>query len=220
MWSLSNLFKQFNTKKLLTITYSFLIFIWIWFTAFFSWGSFDVKEKTILPSWVMIGDEFSWCFEKFCWQNRETFFISVEQKFKEDLKAWLHNQKITEKNKCDEFHISSIAYWFASVEHGNGYSYLAQKTNNITSLKQSSFGNQYIWEKEYGKFKNYLVYPNKFLAVLDFMHVYKYWFSCYLWQRRVLHYKLWKWESVENPAFKRYYKNLTKYVAYFENKHF
>ncbi len=170
-----------------------------------------------LMSWhVMTWDEYSWCYANYCWTSRDEFFLKVEEKFIADMSGSLHKKDDTEWNKCKWYHISSIAYGFSSVEHWNGDSNIANITNNITSLKESSNGYQYMRKKEYGKYKWYIIYPNKFEALLDFMYLYKYGYGCFVGQKWVANYKEWKWTNTQSPNFQRYYHNLIKYIDDFE----
>jgi hypothetical protein len=43
--------------------------------------------------------------------------------------------------------------------------------------------------EDYGKYKGYLTYPNKFEALVDFMYLYKYGYGCYLGEKWVANYK-------------------------------
>ncbi len=169
---------------------------------------------------VMSWDEYSWCYASYCRSSRDEFFIKVEEKFVEDMATSLHKKDDTESNRCKTYHISSIAYGFASVEHWNGDSNIANITNNITSLKESRGGYQYMRKKENGKYKGYIIYPNKFEALLDFMYLYKYGYGCYLWDKRVANYKEGKWTDTTTPNFKRYYNNLMWYIEDFEYRNY
>ena len=203
-------------------------FLGISFATFLSIELFEIAPQYISEdvisesdSWsIMSGDEYSWCYNSYCRSSKDEFFIKVEEQFIKDMYNDLHMKDYTESNKCKTYHISSIAYGFSSVEHWNWDSAMAKITNNITSLKESRWWYQYMWKKEYGKYKWYVVYPNRFEAILDFMHLYKYAYWCYIWEKRVATYKEWKWTDTETDNFQRYYRNLLKYIISFENKNF
>lgn len=218
----------FKAGKLLFSFLWLFALLWISFATFLSIEIFEIMPQYVSEdtesesnSWaVMSWDEYSWCYGNYCWSSRDEFFIKVEEKFIEDLYDDLHKKDYTESNKCKNYHISSIAYWFSAVEHWNWDSPMAKITNNITSLKESRGGYQYMWKKEYWKYNWYVIYPNKFEAILDFMHLYKYWYGCYVWERRVATYKEGKWTDTETENFQRYYRNLLKYINAFENRNF
>ena len=178
----------------------------------------DITESS--SGVVMTWDEYSGCYASYCRSSRDEFFVKVEEKFVDDMKNKLHKRDDTESNKCKQYHISSIAYGFSSVEHGNGSSNLANITNNITSLKESRWWYQYMRKKEYGKYKWYIKYPNKFEAILDFMYLYKYGYGCFVGQKWVATYKEGKWTDTQTANFQRYYGNLVWYIESFESRSF
>ena len=169
---------------------------------------------------IMSWDEYSWCYASYCWSSRDEFFRKAEEKFIDDMHNNLHEKSDTESNRCKQYHISSIAYWFASVEHGNGDSNIANITNNITSLRESGNGYQYMRREDYGKYKWYLSYPNKFEALVDFMYLYKYGYGCYLGEKWVANYKEGKWAETNTSNFQRYYHNLMWYIDDFESRNY
>lgn len=202
--------------------------LWISFATLISLEVFEITpqytwyDETLETNsgFIMSWDEYDWCYGSYCRSSRDEFFLKVEEKFVEDMYDDLHTKDYTASNKCRNYRISSIAYGFASVEHWNWDSNMAKITNNITSLKESRWWYQYMWKKEYWKYNWYVIYPNKFEAILDFMHLYKYWYWCIIWEKRVATYKEWKWTDTETDNFQRYYRNLLKYTNSFENRNF
>lgn len=203
------------------------------FATFLSWDLFEIlpdkgimsnnnewEERIQNGSMSMSWDEYEGCYGEYCWFSKDEFFLKVEQKFVADLLSGRHTKDYTDKNKCDKYNISSIAYGFSAVEHWNWDSNLVHRTNNIASLKESGKGYQYVRKREYGKFKGYLKYPNKFEALLDFMYLYKYAYGCSVGKKSVWIYKMWKNLDISDPNFKRYYKNVLQYIEFFQNKNF
>jgi len=222
--------RSFKTGKIFLVILWWISLLWISFATFLSTEMFEILPQYFASNgsgtiesnsgMVMSWDEYSWCYASYCRSSRDEFFIKVEEKFVEDMKNNLHSKDETEWNKCKWFHISSIAYGFSSVEHGNGDSNIANITNNITSLKESLGWYQYMRKKEYGKYKWYVKYPNKFEALLDFMYLYKYGYGCFVGPKWVANYKEGKGTDTSTPNFKRYYSNLVWYIDDFESRNY
>lgn len=203
--------------------------LWVSFATLLSWEMFQIWPEAIIDSeldstastWgIMSWDEYAWCYDGYCWSSKNEFFLKVEEKFIADMASGFHTKPETEWNKCKWYHISSIAYGFSAVEHWNRDSKMAIETHNIASLKQSSNDYQYMRKPEYGKYNWYLKYPNKFDALLDFMHLYKYGYGCFVGRKWVGNYKEGSVVDVSSPNFQRYYRNLIKYIETFEDANF
>lgn len=159
------------------------------------------------------------CNNEYCWDNKESMFIQAEIKFIEDMDNGLHKHLNEEKNKCP-YHLSSIAYWFAQIESWLWKWKVAQLYNNWFSIKKWSWKYSYIWEDKfwYSKTSKYLNYPNPFLSVLEFMHIYKYGYLCKLSKNSVGIYKMWTY--VDDHNTNRYYTNLINSIEKFEKQYF
>lgn len=162
---------------------------------------------------------FANCTQWLCWNNVQEMFLQAEISFRKDIDTNKQKHILTPANKC-KYHLSSIAYWFAVVESWLWKGKLAKKRNNRFSVKKWSWKYTYKWIKNRWKTKKtgYLHYPNPYYATLDFMYLYKYWYSCKLWIKSVSWYKLWRFDNSANT--KRYHKALLWTINYFENKYF
>lgn len=220
--------RSFKLSKMFFLVLWLISLLWVSFATLLSWEMFQILPSAIengsgstsSGGLVMSWDEYSWCYDSYCWSSKNEFFLKVEEKFIADMASGLHTKIETESNKCKWYHISSIAYGFSAVEHGNRDSNMAVTTHNVASLKESGNDYQYMRKPEYGKYKWYLVYPNKFEALLDFMHLYKYGYGCFVGKKWVGSYKEWSNVDITSPNFRRYYGNLIKYIEAFENENF
>lgn len=173
--------------------------------------------------WILIGiistGYAKQCYEWYCRENTEEMFIQAERKFLVDMENWKHKQQADSTNEC-EYHLSSIAYWFAQIESWLGKWIVATLYNNWFSIKRWSGKYSYIWIDEYwySKTSNFLKYPDPFLSALEFMHLYKYWYLCKLWIKSVWIYKMWTF--VDDHITKRYHTSLISTINKFEKKYF
>lgn len=162
---------------------------------------------------------FGECYQDYCWEDDNMMLIAAEKEFRKQMEQWEHDHDLKKSNLC-QYHLSSIAYWFAIVESSMWDSKVSDKTNNRFSMRQWSGKYQYQRQSERGKLKwsRYMKYPTPFLSAMDFMYLYKYAYYCKLSMVNISMYKVWnkKWDA----NTQRYYNSLLSSIKYFEKKFF